>query len=76
MEKKKNGVVTYILKKIRQKGDRHIGRSAKMNSANIIINKNDRHLFSDDAIIKTSKLSEIHEKLTNYAKVTKNIKLK
>ena len=47
-----------------------------MNSANIIINKNDRHLFSDDAIIKTSKLSEIHEKLTNYAKVTKNIKLK
>ena len=49
----------------RRKGDRHIRRPAKMNSWDITNRENDGRLFSDDAVIKTAKLSEIYEKLKN-----------
>ena len=64
------------LEKFRKKGDRQIGRPAIMNSSNIIIENNDRHLFRDDTIIKTTKSSEIYEKLTKYEEVTKKYKIK
>ena len=62
-------------KKFRQKGDRHINRPAKMNSNNILRTKNDRHLFSDDTMIKTTGVNELYEKLTKYENVAKKYKI-
>ena len=63
---------TYTSKNLGSKEIDTFGMPAEMNSTNIINKKGDMHL-SDDAIIKTTKLSEIYGKLTKYENVTKNI---
>ena len=67
---------TFILwKNARNKGERHIKRPNEMNSDNYNIVKNDRHLFSDDTVLKTNNISEIYEKLKNMKMLQPSIKL-
>ena len=47
-----------------------------MDCNNIIEGKSDRHLFSDDTLLKTNNISEIYEKLTKYEKATIKYKIK
>ena len=77
VEEEEEKWISYLhLKKFRKKRRQTHWKTCENEQCKYYDKKNDRHLFSDDTIIKTNKLSEIYEKLTNYEKVTKKYKIK
>ena len=65
------GTNCLYFKKYRKKAGGHMERPNRMSSGCPIITKNNRHRFSDDAMIKAKNLSGIYENLANIEKKQK-----